>query len=76
MKQASKRQGSRTDNVLLPQEAALSTNSRLRLWWLERLRGYQVTSVVEAPGRRFFGLLPAERIWWLKEEDAEKQEKG
>ncbi len=74
MQHENTRQTSQQAEALLPHEAALSTRSWIRLWWLERLRGYRVTSVVEGPQRRLFGFLPAKRIWWLEENQSGNRE--
>lgn len=44
----------------------VSTNSRIRYWWLVTFRGYRFVGAKALPLQGAFGLIGYRRTWWLR----------
>jgi hypothetical protein len=42
------------------------TTSWLRMWWLTKIKGFQISNMMEHPTRYSFGKLVFQRVWILK----------
>lgn len=47
------------------------TTSRLRVWWLVKVHGYEVHHTTEQPKAGAFGQIRYVRHWWLRKPSTE-----
>ena len=46
-------------------DRGIVTSSRLKAWWLTRIRGYTVLNVRHVPKKGIFGQLKYDSLWFL-----------